>query len=699
MKLKITALLLPSALLAAQAQPAAAQTSLPLVEVNNSSSPTGSPAYPDTLTDTRALDKTRPAYTLPQVLEGQTGLIAEGVFGGIDHPRLSIRGSGLQRGTQPAGRGIEIREQGLPLGYADGSFDFVESIDPLSFDEVRLLRAGRAAVSGAATLGGVIDFIRYPAQLGTHKHLLRYETGSFGLQTMQATATKQIGQAQAEINVSDYRKNGFRQHNRQEALRSQFSLDGQFADSAWRWRAGVADLSSELQLPGPQTFAQIVNGSNAAQPGNIRGNWRRTTQRTRMNAGLEGPTEQGHLKVNMAYQLADVRFMRRDEQDESNEDLALQAHYKPDNSPWFFETVYQHNERDLQQYLNGGGTMPTFTGIRGLKWADNTLKADRLALTAGQTQDYGNSISTLIALGLNHHTRSIQENFQTSVVRSAAELNTDYTQWSGLAEIRYALNTHNTLFLGFNTVGEPPTYDMLLLNNAGTGAGAALISGADPRQPTIKPLEAQRQHTIEAGWRHLSDRSLVDFTLYYARLNREVISTLDPVNQINTNLRNADNTQRVGAELNVQTKAVDNLLETGIDLSARFNLNWVDARFDADPVFGNNTLPVVTPLSLYSAISLNQSSFWQTELFAQSVTRGAYVDYANTVRAGDYLTLGLRGQVQLKDWVLFAEARNLTDERYVSTVIGATLNSAGADTASFAPGEPQSFTVGAQLSF
>ena len=48
---------------------------------------------------------------------------------------------------------------------------------------------------------------------------------------------------------------------------------------------------------------------------------------------------------------------------------------------------------------------------------------------------------------------------------------------------------------------------------------------------------------------------------------------------------------------------------------------------------------------------------------------------------------------------VFAEARNLTDERYVSSVIGASLNAAGADTASFAPGEPQSFTVGAQFKF
>lgn len=676
-----------------------AQQALPDVAVNADTTPIGTAEYPVEITDTRPIAKNQPAYTLPQVLEGQPGLIAEGVFGGIDHPRLSIRGSGLQRGTQPAGRGIEIREQGLPLGHADTSFDFVESIDPLAYDEVRVLRSGRATVTGSATLGGVIDFIRHPNPQASHEHSLRYEMGSHGLQTGQARMANTLGAVTAEVAVSDYRKNGFRQHNRQEALRSALLLEGAVPDSTWKWRAGVSDLHSTLQLPGPQTLAQITDGSNAAQPGNVRGNWRRTSQRTRLNAGLEGATAQGTLRVNMAYQLADIQFMRRDEQDESNQDLAFSAHYKPDNSPWFFETVYQHNQRELDQYLNGSGVAAGFTGLRGLKWADNTLHANRLALTTGFEKAISPTISVLAAGSVNHHTRSINDNFQTSATRPEASLNTDYTQLSGMAEIRFALNRNSTFFLGFNSVGEPPTYDMLLLNNAGTGMNAALINGVDPRRPTIKPLDEQRQNTVETGWRYLGSESAVDFTLYYAELKREIISTLDPVNQVNTNLRNADNTRRVGAELNASQTLIHNLGNSGTNVKGLFNLNWVDARFDNDPVFQNNTLPVVTPMTLYTALSFVQAQRWSAEVFARSVTRGAFVDYTNTKRAGDYLTLGLRGQINLGDWEVYAEARNLTDERYASTVIGAALNTQGADTAAFAPGEPQSLTVGAIWKF
>ena len=53
--------------------------------------------------------------TLKDLFATAPGVIVEPVFGGVDHPRFAIRGSGLQRGTMPAGRGIELRLDGLPI--------------------------------------------------------------------------------------------------------------------------------------------------------------------------------------------------------------------------------------------------------------------------------------------------------------------------------------------------------------------------------------------------------------------------------------------------------------------------------------------------------------------------------------------------------------------------------------------------------
>ncbi|MDH4394131.1 MAG: TonB-dependent receptor plug domain-containing protein [Limnobacter sp.] len=687
----------------AGAQQAANDTSvgqLNGVEVRARHIPVGSTDYPKQMTDTQTINHDRPVNTLPQVFEGQPGLIAEGVFGGIDHPRLSIRGSGIQRGTQPAGRGIEIREQGLPLGYADTSYDFVESIDPLAFDEVRVLRSGRAVAAGSSTLGGVVDFIRSPTSQEQNSSSIRYELGSFGLGTTQVQTQQLIGTTQAELTLTDYRKDGFRQHNKQEATRSVVRLQGNVPESSWAWRTSLSDLQSNLQLPGPQTLAQIAAGSNAAQPGNILGNWRRETQRTRLTGALEGNLPDGRLSINTAYQWADVQFMRRDEQDESNEDFTLGARYEPNQSPLYYELMFQHNQRDLQQYLNGGGVPANFTGIRGLQWADNSLSANRITLTTGVEKELNSEFDMTAALGANYHTREIQDHFRVSNLRPATTLDESYSQITGMTELRYKWSNTDTLFVGAHSAGEPPTYDTLLLNAAGMGmTGSALVNGSNPRRTTLANIQNQRQNTLEAGWRHLTEAAQVDFTLYYARLKGEIISTLNPVTQVITAVANADTTQRVGAELNLQGVLLKNVGMTGAQLNGTFNLNWVDAQFDQDPTFKDNTLPVITPITLYGALALRKSQDWSTEVFAQAVPRGAYLDYANTVRAGDYLTVGLRGQVKFGAWDFYAEARNLGDKRYVSTVIGAAVNAQGMDMAGFAPGEPQSLAVGARYTF
>ena len=61
--------------------------------------------------------------TLRDALDYQPGLIVQDFFGGIDQPRLNIRGSGIQ--SNPVNRGVLLLQDGLPLNEADGSFKMV----------------------------------------------------------------------------------------------------------------------------------------------------------------------------------------------------------------------------------------------------------------------------------------------------------------------------------------------------------------------------------------------------------------------------------------------------------------------------------------------------------------------------------------------------------------------------------------------
>lgn len=78
---------------------------------------------------------------------------------------------------------------------------------------------------------------------------------------------------------------------------------------------------------------------------------------------------------------------------------------------------------------------------------------------------------------------------------------------------------------------------------------------------------------------------------------------------------------------------------------------------------------------------------------------GGYADYANTVRADGYATLGLRAGWQGERFTIFAQGRNVTDENYVSTVIAAQNNLGGADAATFSPGEGAQLLAGVEARF
>ncbi|WP_175168842.1 TonB-dependent receptor plug domain-containing protein [Achromobacter kerstersii] len=73
-----------------------------------------------------------------------------------DEARLSIRGSGIQRGFLL--RGLALYQDGIPLNHADGSGDF-QSIAPLAAQYVDVWRSANALEYGANTPGGTVNFV------------------------------------------------------------------------------------------------------------------------------------------------------------------------------------------------------------------------------------------------------------------------------------------------------------------------------------------------------------------------------------------------------------------------------------------------------------------------------------------------------------------------------------------------------------
>lgn len=641
--------------------------------------------------------------TLEDVFRGTPGVILEPVFGGVDHPRFSIRGSGLQRGTQPAGRGIDLRLDGVPMTYADTSFDFVEWIDPLMYDRVSVLRGGRGVLDGAGALGGVVNFTGR-AGGGDPSVTARGEIGSFDYRRGQVAAS---GGNDVRVFATGtwFEQDGFREHNAQEVWRAYGGLDTDVTDTL-SLRATVLWSDSELELPGPQTLAQIDAGSRAAQPRNVAGDWRRFAERTRVTTGLTFADDGTALDVDVGYMATDVEFRRRDAQVEENEDWSLVSTLRRDVA-WpsgqgsaGLGVIYQHNSRDQRQFLNGGGTPPTFTGARGALWADNDLTASRLTLQSTAEIPVGAAGRLDLAAAWNRHTREIEDRFATRPERPAAELDRTYDGFTGLALMSWDTADGITLFGGISHVMEAPTYDILLINVAGTpGPGGALVTGADPRRPRVLDIDDQTATTVEAGARGRIGAVDFDITLYRAWLDGEIVSTSDFVNQVVTSAGNADNTTRWGVEAAANALLAGDILSAGDALSLAVDWTWTDARFDDDPIFGDNRLPILAPHVIEGRLGYVAANGLSATLFTTIVPQGGYADYANSLRADGYATLGGRLSWQRGGIILFVEGRNLTDERFPSSVISARNNLAGMDAAAFAPGEGAAVTFGVQAAF
>ena len=137
----------------------------------------------------------------------------------------------------------------------------------------------------------------------------------------------------------------------------------------------------------------------------------------------------------------------------------------------------------------------------------------------------------------------------------------------------------------------------------------------------------------------------------------------------------------------------------GMRLRLRQTYALSDFRFDGDPVYGDNRLPIIPEHAYRAELKFEHPAGWFVAPSVEWTPRDIYVDYANTRKYPGYTTLSLNAGVDLPDGVsLFADLRNLTDERYVSNA-NAVTDATVAPTDVFTPGEGRAAYVGVRVNF
>jgi iron complex outermembrane receptor protein len=681
-----------SVLLLASA-PASAQdeTVLPEIAVQGSGPPQGSLTVPSVEAQREAVNGTVGAvafvdarsfenrYTnnITDVLKDAPGVYAQTRYG--QEVRLSIRGSGLARGFHT--RGIEILQDGIPFNFADGSGDYYQ-IDPLALRSVEVFKGGNALVFGSSTLGGAVNFVTPTAYTALAPAFVRLEGGSFGAFRANAQVSGISGDADALLNVTQSHQDGFRRHQNQDYTQVNANLGYRLAPGVeTRFYLGLYE--TRQKLPGTLSLSDALAFPTRASLAAITGNQARDVSTQRLANRTSFALDLGRFDLDSWVIHKNLYHPIFQVIDQDSWTYGVSPHW----SGTFEIGGYRNDLTVGARYVGGRNSALQFVNISG----------NRGARTAAALQTANNSeafldnrfwilpeVALMAGAKLFHHKRDLENRF-TNPTRTASR---DYDGFNPKLGILYQPAPNLQVFADVTRSRDVPDFSDLAQANLGG--------------LTFVPLQQQRAWTAEIGTRGSWDRLRWDLTLYRSTIRDELIN-------FNTNAAlglpaatfNADRTLHQGVEFGAGLDLVRDLSGPGAGdtLTVSQLWTWNDFRFIRDRVYGDNRIAGVPEHVLRTTLSYTRPDGFYVSPSVDWVPQGAFADHANTLRIPGFALFGIQTGVKLPGGVtLFVDARNLTDERYISDV-AAVADARTVSTAIFYPGEGRSVFGGLRYAF
>ena len=619
------------------------------------------------------------AHNFEDVMDFTPGVYARKRFGA--EVRLSVRGSGLSRSFHM--RGLEILQDGVPYNLADGAADFQE-IDPLIAQHIEVYKGGNGLRFGSATLGGAINFVTPTAHTAQAENLVRIEGGSYGTARVHSQTARVYGNTDIFAAMTGNYVEGFRQQEQEQSFRFSGNIGHRFNERA-ETRFYVISNTVDQELPGTLTLAQAENNPEMANPGNVALDQQRNVRSIRVanktaldlgdGAVLEFGGYAGYKRLyHPIFRVLDYRGPL----------AGLFTRYRSEGTLGGHRNVFtmggdfSWSEVDAKQYTN-------VSGSRGALAASGTQTATNLKLYA-ENQFY--VLEDVALVGGLQGIMSYRK-FENDITPAQND-SEDFNSVSPKAGILWDFMPNAQLYGNVTRSYEPPTFSELV-------------------QATVfqfVPLDPQRAVTVEVGTRGTLDTVAWDVAIYHARVKGELINfTVSP--SIPASTFNADETIHQGIEaaltLDIGAYGLDEVLPEGSRLLLEQAYMYSDFSFDGDPVYGDNKLAGMPPHVYVAALRYKSPApnglGWDIAPKVEWVPDGGYADYANNLEAPGYATLGLEGGVDIAEGIrLFVDARNLTDENYISTYSNIT-DATVAATNVFYPGEGRSVFAGLKFVF
>lgn len=617
------------------------------------------------------------------------GVVAQSRFGS-DESRISIRGSGLQRTFH--GRGIRLLQDGIPLNLADGGFD-MQSVDPLAASHINIWRGGNALANGSTTLGGAIDYISHNG-LSAPGHSARLEAGSYGYLRARFAGGYTVGSSDIYFSASHASQNGFRDHAEQDAERI-------FANHGIRLRD---DLETRFFLTAIDTNSQLPGSLTKAE---MEANPRQT------DTSALGALNYDNRRDYTLFRLANKTTLRHG------------------NNTWDFVSAWTHKDLDhpitpfagvLDQLSDDLALAMTFTNTDNLLGRENRFRSG-VSFTHGNTaaRAFENNLGTrgalrtrdhqtatnleLFAENQHHFTDGLSLTSSLAAAHSTRKNNREFT--SPIAIVPFytppapgALTSYDDSytniapaigllyetdgvqwFTGYSRSFEPPSF-------------AEAVTAGIAR-------DAQTADTIELGTRGSRSFAKWDATLYYSKVNDELLTLTDPITLVSTT-SNADETIHYGIELGTEIDLLGSDWTTASPqdrLVLRSAYTYGSFRFDGDPNYGDNRIAGLPPHLLRGELMWENSSGWYAGPTFEWVPVKSFIDHRNTFAADPYALLGFKFGRRVPEGISwFVELKNLTDETYAATH-GVIDDATGTDQRQFFPGDGRSVFAGIEWSF
>jgi iron complex outermembrane receptor protein len=647
--------------------------------------------------------QTRHVETLADALKNVPGVYAQDRF--AQEIRLSIRGSSLTRSFHL--RGIELLQDGIPVNLADGSGDF-EQIDALYFRSIEVYKGGNALMFGTSTLGGAINFVSPTAYTALAPDIVRFDGGSFGTFRGNAQVSRVVGDFDFLVNGTFSETGGFRDHSEAAYNAINGNIGYRFAPGA-ETRFYFGNYYATHKLPGQLSFFDASSNPTKASLGATRGNI---------------PIGGVFFGGNQARDIFDQRIANRTtfETDWGRLDL---------NSWFIYNTLYHPIFQVLDQYGYTAGFAPRFTGTGNLGGFRNDIILGGRIWAGHQADRRWRNLNGISASPQTFNARNDALNLEI-YGEDRFFVTQDVALMAGLKLFSNSRKQKRLPFAGTTSSGtlyNDRTYSGILpkagviwyptpeIEVFGDVTGSADVPDfTDLTQTTgtttrFVPLEPQRAWTGEIGTRGQSGRFFWDATAYRADITNELLQfTVGGSTGIPANTFNAPHTIHQGIEFAAGVDLLRDLWGSGDAISVTQIWTLNDFFFVANREFGNNNLAGAPPNVLRTILAYNHPSGLYIAPSLDWAPVGAFADYANTIRTPGYALLGVQAGFTVPSGMLpnapspygvsfYLDARNLTDQRYISDVATVVNASRPANQEIYFPGTGRAVYGGMKVTF